>query len=277
MGQSVQLTASATLPDGTHLNATSQVTWHSSAAAVVTVSATGLLTVVAPGEADVTATLQSVRGVVHVVVLKPAPPPIPTYDITGVVHESAPTENVTLAGATVGIHFAGCPTCPHDNQETTTDVTGHFTLPGIDTPGFWLVVSKPGYDTTDYYIAQLPRDQHPDIGVAPQFAIIQQIFEGTYNLAADCGVTDAGLACSKSLDFPVHHAGVMKILGQAQDGLNEWWMQVRQGEKVLCRVWEGACPPLVLQPGFVYTATLDGFDDAQVGPITFRVVFSHPN
>jgi len=212
VGQSVQLTASATLPDGTRLNATGQVTWQSSATAVASVSSAGLLTILAPGEADVTATLQSVHGTVHVVVSKPPPTPV-TYDITGVVHESAPTENVMLAGATVGIHLAGCPTCTHEGQETTTDVTGHFTLPGIDTPGFSLVVSKPGYDTTDYYIAQLPRDQHPDIGVAPQFAIIQEIFEGTYNLAADCGVTGAGLACSKSLDFPAHHAGVMEFPG----------------------------------------------------------------
>jgi Big-like domain-containing protein len=106
VGETAQLTASATLPDGTRLNATGQVTWQSSAISVVTVSATGLLTVVASGEADVTATLQTVRGVVHVVVAKPSPL-VPTYDITGVVHESAPTEDVVLAGATVGIHFAG--------------------------------------------------------------------------------------------------------------------------------------------------------------------------
>ena len=65
IGQSVQLTASATLPDGTRLNATSQATWQSSAATVVTVSGAGLLTVLASGEADVSATLQGVRGTVH--------------------------------------------------------------------------------------------------------------------------------------------------------------------------------------------------------------------
>ena len=166
IGQTVQLKASASLPDGTHLDATGQVTWQSSALAVVTVSAAGLLTVVAPGEADVIATLQTVRSVGHVVVLKPVPP-APSYDISGVVHESAPTENVMVAGATVGIHFAGCPSRPNDNQSTTTDDSGRFELTGIGAAGFALVVSKPGYDSTSYRIAQLPRDQHSSIGLVP--------------------------------------------------------------------------------------------------------------
>ena len=184
VGQTAQLTASATLPDGTRLNAAGQVTWQSSAISVVTVSATGLLMVVASGEADVTATLQTVRGIVHVVVAK-SPPLASTYDISGVVHESAPTENVLLSGATVGIHFAGCPTCPHEGQKTTTDAQGRFTLPGIDTAGFTLWVQKPGYEATPFNIAMLPRDLHPDIGSPPSFVNVSQVFEDTYHLS-DC-------------------------------------------------------------------------------------------
>ena len=205
VGQSLQLTASATLPDGTRLNATGQVTWQSSAVAVASVSPAGLLTILAPGEADVTATLQSVNGTVHVVVPKPLPPPV-TFDITGVVHEGAPTENVMLAGATVGIHFAGCPTCPHDNQETTTDAQGRFTLPSIDTVGFTLWVQKPGYEATDFVVAQLPRDQHPSISVTP---VIHETF--AWNGLVGTGPVEAVVVDSI---FPVSHMGQLIIAAQ---------------------------------------------------------------
>jgi hypothetical protein len=165
VGQTVQLGAAVTVGDGTVLR-TSEAAWASSDVKVVILSATGLLTVTGPGDADVTSIVQRVQGVVHVAIARPIPPPV-GYDMSGVVHESAPTENVLLAGATVGIHFVACSTCPHDNQTAVTDEAGRFTLPGIDTPGFTLWVSKPGYDATPYDIVQLPRDQHPDVSLMP--------------------------------------------------------------------------------------------------------------
>jgi hypothetical protein len=170
VGRAVQLTASVTLSDGTRSDATTQVAWQSSDVTVATVSSAGLLTTAAGGETDVTATIQGVQGRVHVAVSKPIPSPVTpplTYEISGAVHESAPTQNVALPGATVGIHFVGCPSCPHDNETTTTGADGHFTLPGIDAAGFTLVVSKPGYETALFGVVQLPRDVHPDIGMLP--------------------------------------------------------------------------------------------------------------
>jgi hypothetical protein len=166
VGQTAQLGASAALSDGTRKDVTSQASWQSSNVAVATVSRTGLVTVKGPGDTDVTATFQSVQGTAHVAVAKQISQPV-RFDISGVVHESAPTQGVALSGATVGIHFVGCPTCPHDNEATTTDDTGHFTLRGIETAGFSLVVSKPGYDTTQFGVVQLPRDSHPDIAMRP--------------------------------------------------------------------------------------------------------------
>ena len=164
IGQSVQLRASVALPDGTQLDATSKVIWQSSDPNVATVSSTGLLAAGGPGDTEVTATFEQLRGTAHVMVSTPLPTPV-RNDISGVVHETEPTEGVPVAGATVGIHFVGCPACPHDNQTTTTDSSGGFTLPGIDTAGFTLVVTKPGYETTSYGIVMLPRDQHPRIAL----------------------------------------------------------------------------------------------------------------
>src|SRR5437879_4640503 len=66
VGQAVQLQASVTLPDGSRLDATSEVAWQSSDASVARVSTAGLLTVAGAGEAEITVTLQNVRGTTHV-------------------------------------------------------------------------------------------------------------------------------------------------------------------------------------------------------------------
>jgi len=166
VGQSVQLTASVVRSDGTRSDATTSATWQSSDAAVATVSTAGLLTAIGFGDAEVTATVESVRGTAHVAVVRSTPPPI-RYELTGVVHESAPTTTTPVSGATVGIHFVGCPSCPRDNETTSTDQAGRFTFTGIEIGGFALVVNKPGYDQTEYAIAQLPRDASPDIELNP--------------------------------------------------------------------------------------------------------------
>jgi hypothetical protein len=59
IGQTVQLIATATLPDGTSQNVTTTATWRSSDASVATVSSGGLVTALATGIATITATYQS--------------------------------------------------------------------------------------------------------------------------------------------------------------------------------------------------------------------------
>jgi hypothetical protein len=61
-GQTRQLTATATQSTGTTSDVTQQAAWQSSAPAVATVSSTGLVTAVTPGDAEISATFQNVRG-----------------------------------------------------------------------------------------------------------------------------------------------------------------------------------------------------------------------
>jgi hypothetical protein len=65
-GQTRQLVATATLSTGATSDVTQQAAWASSAAGVATVSATGLVTAVAQGEVEISATFQSVRGTIGV-------------------------------------------------------------------------------------------------------------------------------------------------------------------------------------------------------------------
>ncbi len=61
-GQTRQLVATATLSTGASSDVTPQAAWLSSAPAVATVSAAGLVTAVTEGDAEISATYQSVRG-----------------------------------------------------------------------------------------------------------------------------------------------------------------------------------------------------------------------
>jgi len=74
-GQTRQFAATATLSTGTTSDVTQQATWQSSTPAVATVSSTGLVTAVAAGDADISATYQSVKGTMGVGV-RPVPCPV---------------------------------------------------------------------------------------------------------------------------------------------------------------------------------------------------------
>jgi len=47
------------------------------------------------------------------------------------------------------------------------DAGGHFTLPAVTSGGFSLNVKKSGYKDGRVSIDELPRDQHPDVGLVP--------------------------------------------------------------------------------------------------------------
>jgi len=65
-GQTRQLAATATQSTGVTSDVTQQATWQSSAPGVATVSAAGLVTAVAEGQVEISATFQSVRGALGV-------------------------------------------------------------------------------------------------------------------------------------------------------------------------------------------------------------------
>jgi hypothetical protein len=75
IGQSVQLTATVTLSDGTRKDATAQAAWRTSNPSTATVSGTGVLVAVAPGEVDISATYNGVAGQRSIVIVRPSPPP----------------------------------------------------------------------------------------------------------------------------------------------------------------------------------------------------------
>jgi lipopolysaccharide export system protein LptA len=82
VGATAQFAAVATMTGGTTQTVTGQATWSSSNTAIATVNASGMVTGVAPGEVDVTATYQTVAGALHVRI---ANAESRTFSITGTV------------------------------------------------------------------------------------------------------------------------------------------------------------------------------------------------
>jgi hypothetical protein len=74
VGQTIQLTATATLSNGSSQNVSTQVTWQSSNQMVATVSGTGLVTSVTVGTATITATYQGKTATIVISVLSVGPP-----------------------------------------------------------------------------------------------------------------------------------------------------------------------------------------------------------
>jgi hypothetical protein len=151
VGQSIQLIATVTLPDGAEKQVLDP-TWHSSNVHVATISPTGLMTVVGNGTADVSASAYGHSASAPLRALS---------QIIGVVHETAPTEHIVIPEATVTIRGG-----TDDGVTTTTDANGQFVLHTMGTGGFAIIVTKTGYDPFTFEIVQLPR-QHLTFAVAP--------------------------------------------------------------------------------------------------------------
>ena len=72
-GSAHQLTAIATMSDGTTADVTGSVAWATSDPAIASVSSSGLVTALAPGAARITATIGSVVGTFDITVVAQTP------------------------------------------------------------------------------------------------------------------------------------------------------------------------------------------------------------
>jgi len=136
VGLTSQFTATATLSSGTTQNVTSQATWQSSNPAIATVNAAGLVTGVAPGDVDITATYQSVAGRSRVTIS------VRTFTLTG--HVTDGTSGGILPNINIAI-TAG----PRTGASTRTDASGDYTLSGLESGAITVTASAVSYDTQD--------------------------------------------------------------------------------------------------------------------------------
>ena len=140
VGAATQFTATATLTDGTTQSVTSQATWASSNNAVATVNSAGIVTGVAVGEADITATYQNVAGRSHIAVGRI------TFTLSGAVTDG--TSGGVLPGVTVQVVDAGGTT-----QSARTDSTGAYSIGGVASGTATVTASAVSYQTTSQSVS----------------------------------------------------------------------------------------------------------------------------
>ena len=136
VGLTAQFTATATFSNNTTQSVTSQATWQSSNTAIATVNAAGVVTGVAPGDVDITATFQSVAGRQRVTIA------VRTFTLTG--HVTDGTSGGILPNINIAI-TAG----PHTGASTKTDASGDYSLGGLESGAITVTASAVSYFSQD--------------------------------------------------------------------------------------------------------------------------------
>ncbi len=141
MGETAQVTARASLSDGSTTVVTSQATWRSENTDVATVSAGGLVTAVRAGTTEIRATYQAASGGASVEVTPAAPLPSRLFSICGDVLEAG---GGSLVKANLEVRDG-----LNIGRIAETDAAGQYCLRDL-TPGtFILRAWKTGYDDVD--------------------------------------------------------------------------------------------------------------------------------
>jgi hypothetical protein len=121
VGTTTQFSATATLSDGTTVSVTSTASWSSSNSAAATVSASGAVTGVAAGDADITATYQTVSGKARVTVVRAV---LATFTITGTLRDGV--SGAILPNVIVEAEPAGA-----TKRSAPTDASGVYAISGL--------------------------------------------------------------------------------------------------------------------------------------------------
>jgi len=234
-GQTGQLTAEETFPDGAKSDVTSAAVWRSSNPSVAFVSSTGLVTLVAAGVTTITATIPS--GQIGTLSLAVAP-----ANIAGRVTEAG---GIDLPGVQVTI-IGG----PRDGQVTTTNEYGDYGF-GAVTGVQQVKATKDGY-TTAY--TSIPTDPtHADVVMyaTTPYADLSGSWHVTFSASPSCRLPDDVTTRTYAAAVQQNYARLLIRLSDAQFEAGRNWIVGRvSGDNAalwlntdpdgLCE-YEGAC------------------------------------
>jgi Bacterial Ig-like domain (group 2) len=137
VGETSQLTATATYKDGTSTDVTASTYWWSQRETVATVSPSGLVTAVGFGTAKIMATYMLSASVDFTVVAPPG-----TFFARGWVHEPGAGEGLGLGVPGVRVRE------PQSGLSTVTDALGHYFFGGLT--GHHLILDKEDYEQAEF-------------------------------------------------------------------------------------------------------------------------------
>lgn len=197
-GQTVTLTLSVRLSDGTTQVPTSGVTWTSDDPAIATVTQGGVVTALAPGEAKIRAAYSGITATTTMAIRAR------TRVIRAVVSESAPTESVVIPGARVVVTDA-----TGEEQTVIADAAGGLSVTVRSGPVRFAVTAN-GYEPAA--VSQEPdTSSSASLHLRPVLREIRETF-----LGAQPDVSQ------RTFSIAVHHDGELQtgIVGCANPGCN---------------------------------------------------------
>lgn len=269
-GDVAQLRADAVYSDGSRRDVTAQSTWNSSNPQVAVVSAAGQLTSGQSGDADVTATYQQVNGRATVAV-RARIASVPSYVVSGVVHENWPHTDVLLGDARIEAVGGSL-----DGQSFTTRADGRFALPAVTSAGFVLYFKRPGYDDVRMSIADLPRDQMLEVAMPPKFVLQHGSIAGTFQ-ASDCTPGQILDGCRAEFPMTIRHDGFVTVESCTTHAFEDYivWLRrdgVHVGNPIYCEIGRPYPQRWSVEPGANYTFEIFGQINA-----AYHATFTYPN
>jgi plastocyanin len=142
-GDSAQLTATASLSNGTTNIVTNQATWRSDNTDIATVSGSGVVTAVSAGTTEIRASYQNVNASVRLdVAAAPQPPAPQTYSLCGTIIETSGSLPISEVVVEVRDRI-------NAGKRTQTDGNGRYCLTNLAPDSFTLRVSKVDYEQID--------------------------------------------------------------------------------------------------------------------------------
>jgi hypothetical protein len=197
-GQTTQLTATATMSDGTNQNVTSQATWDSSNAAIATVSNAGLVTAVAAGDADIRASYRSLNSSARISV---APAAKPRHRLSGVLTDQINGRGVEQARVDVT-------NGTNAGRTTTTATDGTYSFSDLIEDSFTIRFSSPFYEAAERSVT-LSSDARMDVVMKPNADVSP--FYGKYIVSLSIR--------QQNCEFPVTPAATAELtLSGSKDG-----------------------------------------------------------
>src|SRR5258705_1793467 len=137
VGATAPFSATATLSNRTTQTVTTLATWSSSNTSIATVNSSGIVTGVAAGETDLTATYQNVAGRLHLTIARSAGP---TYTLSGTVTDG--TSGGILPNIDIQVtDNAG------SSKSTLTGSAGTYSIAGLVAGPVTLTASAVSYQT----------------------------------------------------------------------------------------------------------------------------------
>jgi hypothetical protein len=135
-GATTQFSATATSSDNTTQSVTNAASWSSSNSSVASVSASGAVTGVAAGDADITATYQTLSGKARVTVVRPAPG---TFTISGTLRDGT-------SGGILPKVLVQAADSTGTTRSAVTDASGEYVISGVSPGLVTLTVAITSYE-----------------------------------------------------------------------------------------------------------------------------------